>query len=280
METSLFDFQTITISTTEKIKEKYLKDFFYTSLENKNIKNYRSQNILYVYLEESNLYEIILSNSKNSFIFELLVLKYQKIKKGIDAYIFRNFFLIYKDSQFYFYKNVEENFPKEEILFYIKNTLKLTIDNYYTLRVEDIILFEKEFDINKHRTIKSLKKQKSYSFYFYISYLLFLIFCSISYFYYDDLLPKKEIKNKVKIENYFFLSKKINLLNKDIREFKIEVKDLTLNKNRLKLVFYSKKRKNLFLFLRKYENDLSKTYFKFDDNLKAYESKIDVHISK
>lgn len=252
------EFFVLNIDVEEKINSKNIKRFIFTSLEVAKVSDYKKYNILYNYIEELKIYQIILyldslpclnllSNSND----KLVVFSYK-------SYIF-----VYKDSKFYYFFNINYSLSLDEIRQLISNKLKINIKNIIKLNAIQ--------NINPKIEYKNIIKP--YIFSYLTSFFLLSLFCLFTlllFIYFNknekvkpvnknikhfasyeykvlDLINIVKLTNtydllldEVSFENnkytLFLSSKNIDKIHNflDSKVYEVDVKSLTYNKQRQK----------------------------------------------
>lgn len=252
----------ITIQTTQKIKSSNLYNFLTTSIQSNDTILELDDKIFYYYIVESNIYEIYIINTKYEYInLQASIFKYfyKNNTNTTDLFITNDYFVVYKNSKLYFFKeNID--YEIEDIKSFIKYKYKIDIDNTYLINKEQIKLYEEEFLKNNKQTIEFIKPKQSKFIWFYIFYLIVLILLFIIY---NSKTKNKKVlqTNKVVYQiNNNILFDIIKLCN----IYKLQLEKLEY-KNRYSIKLKSNNKKNLNKFLSYYKDKINiKNIYKKD----------------
>ena len=250
----------ITIQTTQKIKSSNLYNFLTTSIQSNDTILELDDKMFYYYIVESNIYEIYIINTKYEYInLQASIFKYfyKNDTNTTDLFITNDYFVVYKNSKLYFFKeNID--YEIEDIKSFIKYKYKIDIDNTYLINKEQIKLYEEEFLKNNKQTIEFIKPKQSKFIWFYIFYLIVLILLFIIY---NSKTKKVPQTNKVVYQiNNNILFDIIKLCN----IYKLQLEKLEY-KNRYSIKLKSNNKKNLNKFLSYYKDKINiKNIYKKD----------------
>jgi len=250
----------ITIQTTQKIKSSNLYNFLTTSIQSNDTILELDDKMFYYYIVESNIYEIYIINTKYEYInLQASIFKYfyKNDTNTTDLFITNDYFVVYKNSKLYFFKeNID--YEIEDIKSFIKYKYKIDIDNTYLINKEQIKVYEEEFLKNNKQTIEFIKPKQSKFIWFYIFYLIVLILLFIIY---NSKTKKVPQTNKVVYQiNNNILFDIIKLCN----IYKLQLEKLEY-KNRYSIKLKSNNKKNLNKFLSYYKDKINiKNIYKKD----------------
>ncbi|HIP12081.1 MAG TPA: hypothetical protein EYG97_03715 [Arcobacter sp.] len=200
-----------TVDVTGEISSKNLKEFIKTSIEIELQENIFEYQVFVSFIQKANKYEIYLYHSP----YKLLILPeifYKKVTKDdttqYQLYICKDFFVVYLNNSFYFYKN-NDNYKYEDILSYISFFYKIDSNEINVYEVS-----QKEFEILKIEYLDGKKESKlnyidfssNNSYKYYLLYLFSIILSVALYFAMgqntkevyvsDDTSALKNIKSK------------------------------------------------------------------------------------
>ncbi|WP_418185086.1 hypothetical protein ACNSOS_09435 [Aliarcobacter vitoriensis] len=279
------------VETSEKIDERYLKNFVLSNLKLKNI-NLNPNNTIYInFIENIKEYQFfIIDNSFKYFEFEAFYSIYQNKKvKGFELFICDDFFVIFKDSSFYYYQKISQNINQDDFLQFLDKKFKIKIEKIHQINSDFLKDLKIEFlkTVPKKYSKEPLKKielKRDFSFYIYVFYIFIVIFCS--YYYYEDSLKVEEkIENIVNIEDikeqYAFRSFEDSFYEilKNIDKNGIVLISFEFRQNMAKIVLNSQKKENINIFLENCKNVFSSS-INFIEDSKTFEATIDVEFSQ
>lgn len=291
---SIENLELIQIEASEEIENKSLKNFIATSLKLKDINLPKNSKVILNYVEELKLYQLILinNNSKNLEIELFYKLLEQYNQKNLVAFLYKNYFLIFKNNKLYYLQKIEENIEITELLNYLYKNFKITPENFITIKSEDLYL--KKDDVLKSKNKNNLNyfnHKKNYSFFIYLFYLFFL-FSIIFYLYINqnthepqntEILDLKSFENDYKFNSFEEKTRKIIFkLNKQ----NLKLISFEFDTNILKIEITSENKDDIYKFLEDKEISFSsssidfvenKNIFKVDFDVKLFEWKIYLH---
>jgi hypothetical protein len=279
----------ISIEVTNKISSKYLNEFIKTSLKTHNISLEPHSKIFIKFIQEANIYEIYIINTliNNPFIMQQIFKSYYKKDNtiSIDIFITKDFFVVYKNKEFYLSKK-NKQYTKNDIINYLKFTYKLQIDNIYMIDDEELKRLKQAF-LNNSYNLEYISFNNHGYIYFLLYFLTSVVF-SAYIFYYQPLKYSKIqsqqpniISNDIKqLQNlkqqYKKLSTKV-IKNKQLSKKIIELFNyLKLNKihitkieykQQLYITIVAKQKKFLYDFLAIYDKKIKIiNLIKLEDN--------------
>lgn len=245
--------KTLTIQTSEKIQKLNIYNFLTTSIQTNNITLDIDDRIFYYYIEESSIYEIYIINTTKQHIItqaDIFKVSYKEDVQSIDLFITSEYFVVYKNTNLYFFKE-NKNYAIDDILSFIKYKYKIKINNINIVNENQIKTYENDFLNNNGTYLKFSKEDKSNSFYYFI---LYIVFISFSFIYYNSTLQTNQIKiNKIEYEtNKDIIYDIVKLCNKN----KIQIQKL-MYQNKYYMQISSKSKKNIDKFLTYYKNQIT-----------------------
>jgi len=284
------DILIVDFETSEKIDEKYLKSFILSNLKLKNIALNPNDTIYINFIENINEYQIfIVDNSFLFFEFEVFSLYKNKENAKFELFICEDFFVIFKNSHFYYYQKISENINQDDFLQFLNKKFKIQINNIHQINKEMLETLKSEFlkiVPKKHskEPLKKLELKINLSFYIYIFYILIVIFCV--FYYYEnsikidekgqDIVNIEEIKSKFVFSSF---EERFYEILENIDKNKLELISFEFRQNRAKIVVNHKNKDNINLFLESCKNVISSS-INFLDDSKSFEATIDVEFSK
>jgi len=236
----------LSVDVTDKISPKHLNSFIKTSLETANQQIEQNSKIFISYIDNANIYEIyhIKTTSQNIYlIYQIFDYNYiNNYTNSIDLYITKEYFIVYKDSKFYFAKK-NNNYQTTDIIRYINFHYKLDIDNTTILDNTQLLSLKEQFINSNIPPYNYINFSSNNEFKYYIYYIVSILFISFSLYIYNT--------------NHYHNSNKIDIQNK-----------LTTIKNRYKyLKNYQIKKQYKVKELIKFLNYL-KIYHIYTTNIK------------
>ena len=290
---STYDIKNLFIPVSFEIDKKSLKKFIKTSLELNKINHKTSDKTYAFYLTESKQYQILVySNEFTNNIFEIFKLNSSSITQeyAFDLYVCKDFFTIYKDNCFYCYQELKQDFTQDELRTYIKNTLKVDIENIYEINTKKIDYLRNEFkNIDLESNFINVNRNTKEGFLVYIIYLFLLVGSVQIYREYKayevnehssnnidrNKLEYKESLNKLRYKPFY---KNYESLISNIKKHKIKLISMSYEDKIIKLSISSIKKDKLFDFLNLYKNQISSNLISFDKIKKLYKCTTDVKI--
>lgn len=283
---SIENLELIQIEASEEIENKSLKNFIATSLKLKDINLPKNSKVILNYVEELKLYQLILinNNSKNLEIELFYKLLEQYNQKNLVAFLYKNYFLIFKNNKLYYLQKIEENIKITELLNYLYKNFKITPENFITIKSEDLYL--KKDDVLKSKNKNNLNyfnHKKNYSFFIYLFYLFFL-FSIIFYLYINqnthepqntEILDLKSFENDYKFNSFEEKTRKIIFkLNKQ----NLKLISFEFDTNILKIEITSENKDDIYKFLEDKEISFSSSSIDFVENKNIFKVDFDVKL--
>ncbi len=283
---SIENLELIQIEASEEIENKSLKNFIATSLKLKDINLPKNSKVILNYVEELKLYQLILinNNSKNLEIELFYKLLEQYNQKNLVAFLYKNYFLIFKNNKLYYLQKIEENIEITELLNYLYKNFKITPENFITIKSEDLYL--KKDDVLKSKNKNNLNyfnHKKNYSFFIYLFYLFFL-FSIIFYLYINqnthepqntEILDLKSFENDYKFNSFEEKTRKIIFkLNKQ----NLKLISFEFDTNILKIEITSENKDDIYKFLEDKEISFSSSSIDFVENKNIFKVDFDVKL--
>jgi hypothetical protein len=182
-----------------------------------------------------------------------------------ELFILDDFFLIYKNQQFYFIKQ-NKNYDLEDIKSYIKFKYKINIKNHHYINNNLLTQYSDKFINDKDTKMMLFNNLKSSnSYYVYLLYIV-LISVVLSYIYLNNMTTKEIIIKKPIV--YETNDNKINEILNKINQYNISLEKIIYDK-KYTLFISSKSKKKIYEFLNLYKKQLEikdfskekKTYF-------------------
>jgi len=239
--------QSFLIKVDEEIDKKHIKKFIYTQIQSQNMALDNHSQIHYNYIPKINSYQIsvIDTNKKNILLepFVLDVLYLNEKKHTLDLYLCEDFFAFYEHGSLVFFKEIDSQSDKADIVKYVNQTFNVAVNNI--IKVDNMTLenYKKEYELkgDTFPKYKYLSKHSNRSAIYYLSYLAVVISAFLFYFFnvftQNSIEISKNIKN-IKLEQV----KKdyLNLLEKYEDNQKVTPSLITLfnllDKNAIKLI--------------------------------------------
>lgn len=283
------------IDVSEKIDSKNLKEFILSSFELNNITYNQNDSVYVNYLIEPNQYQIIIIDNKyKNAIFQIFELLYsQNTNKNIesfDLYLCEDFFCIYKNSQFYYYQNIELNLPVEEFVSFIGKKFGTKIDNFKEVNKKELEELKKDYlEKNKKTSLKKINLKNSYAFIYYLLYL-FLLIPIFMYFYINEenrvSLQKVDDNQSISIEQFKesitfkSIENDYKILLERINKYHLKIVLFEYKNNSFKIVINSKVKNDLYSFFSEYKKNLISSNIKYIEDKNLYEAVVYVRFFK
>jgi hypothetical protein len=286
---------------TEKIKPQYINEFVSTTLTKNKIIFDDNTYFWYKFIENSKRYEIYtLQTSSNRFITPPQILNnfYDKTKeKGIDLFILKDFFALYKYGKMYCFKSFT-NSSYEDIKIYVEQTYNLSLTNTYTIdntQFEELKNLYNQNNINQpNSNFIKLKKNNTFMFFNIFIILCILIFSYITYTKFNHLSnnSKQELSsikkkyNKLKEQsktsltktNHKKITQKLIAIFKSIKSENLTTKDIVYLKNKVKLSLQHKNKHKLLNFLTIYKKNITIEKIEFLEKKDIYNMVVSIAI--
>jgi len=284
------DILIVDFETSEKIDEKYLKNFVLSNLKLKNITLNPNDTIYINFIENINEYQIfIVDNSFLFFEFEVFSLYKNKENSKFELFIYEDFFAIFKNSHFYYYQKISENINQDDFLQFLNKKFKVQINNIHQINKEMLETLKSEFlkiVPKKHskEPLKKLELKINLSFYIYIFYILIVVFCAFYYYKNSIKIDEKEqdIVNIEEIKSKFVFSsfeERFYEILENIDKNKLELISFEFRQNRAKIVVNHKDKDNINLFLESCKNAISSSINFLEDSA-SFEATIDIEFNE
>lgn len=274
------EIKSFNINVSEKIKDTNFSNFISTSLNLNNFETTKNDFLHVIFIEEILQYQILIFPQHNKIpIFQIFEQLYSNKTDLItfDLYITNNFFCLYKNRKIYYYQNLESKIINEELLDYLSKKFNQEINNYKFFTELNLKELEvKYLKQNKKNSIKNFNQKNNFSFKLYLIYLI-IIFSTIFIF-----KEKNQIEENPKIENNFndlkneylfnYFYSDFDNLNNLLRKYNLSLKLLDYKDNKIKLIFTSNSKPNIYAFLENIKNRLISQQIIFIENENIFES--------
>lgn len=273
------------LEVSEKIENKYLKNFVLANLKLKNISANQKDTLYINYLENTKEYQVfILPRNYDFFEFEALYSSKNENFKGFELFICDEFFVIFEASKLFYMQRMKQNVKEEDFVEFLNKKFKIKIEKLRTINEEELNFLKEEF-LNKKISNKTdfikISLAKDYSFFFYIFYLLLVFY--FSYYYYEKNLKIEEKVQKVSYEEikkrYHFnsFSDNFNKILEDINKNNLKLIYFEFKQNRARIILSSKNKEDINKFLEATSKLLSSS-ISFEEESNIFEALIDVEI--
>lgn len=282
------------IDVSEKIEDKNLKDFIFTSLKLKNI-TYTNQDKLAVnFISQINQYQIFLLNKKFDFlefqIFESLYENKNFVDDIYDLYVSDDFFILYKNALPYYFQKITNEININEFIEFLNRKFNINISSFNRInnkRFEELsALYKSKKDKSSFKFI-NIKNNHSF-----MIYLLFLVFLISIFFSFILNFENEILKEEIKVNQSFFIEEmknkyKFESVEKNIRPLFLSFEKYELNlikmefeEKSLNIVFESVDKNHIYSFLEEYKNIVINSSIKYLEDKKTYEVGLNVQIFK
>ena len=253
-----YDFESILLEPSEKIDQKAIKNYIFTSLSLNNIE-IENKRVFYTYLYFSNSIQVFITKmGYDSFVFEHLQPLSLKSNSDTTIFICDEFFAVYYKTQFYYYKKLNTQIKQDDIKEFVSKKLALTDISIKTIdekRLNELL--------NKKQKIKSSIKSISKSskgLYSYLVYLLVVILFFVGYISYkESKIKNQNIKTKKEQEEKILAMKKsirytsikpfLQRVMSNIDKNSIKIESLTYENKTLKFRLISATKANINQFV-------------------------------
>ena len=293
--------QIVSINVTEEINSKYLKQFLKTTLENNNINNDNNTYITHTFIENLNLYEILILKSDNeNFIVDIDIFsKYYSlntINNTTDLFITNNFFVIYRNKKLFIFKYFAKQSTLNDINLYIQQTYKITLDNIYNItnkefnHLKQLYINDKSY-INMNSFYKINTNNISSLFFTYL-FICTVLFGGFLYNIYVNKYTKLnyklqniETKYKVLLQQHNDkhkytspISSEIINLFKYLKLEHIKLKAIIYEKNKIKAILLHKNKKNLLDILTIYNQKIKVNKIDYIKDKLLYKMEVEIEV--
>ena len=286
------DINVVDIEVTEKIDDRYLKNFIFSNLKLKNISLENSEKLYINYLEYAKEYQVFLVNSQFSFFdYEVFYSYYENRDfEGFELLICSNFFVIFKDKRFFYYQKINQDLNQDDFVKFLNKKFNINISSIKVVSKDEFEKLKKDFihkNQNKNHNkninkvgLKYIDLKSNFSFYMYILYIFSILFFGY-YFYntYFNIVEKKEeiidfeaIKSKIAFNSF---EEKFYVISKNIDKNRLVLDSFDYRHDTAKIVVSSSNKQNIDKFLESCENVISSSTH-FIEESKIFEATIDV----
>lgn len=275
----------VSVSTTEEIHKKYIKEFLRTNIQNSNLQITSNSRLFYSFFYESKIYEIyfIKDYTKKSIIPASVFYEIHD-EKYIELFVTERYFVVFKHGELALFKDINDVTSNNEILNFIKQRYQIDIHKIHTIDSAKLKDIQQKYILNKDKKepqLLSLKKDKSITYLF--SFIIFVLLIPIIHFnfFYDENKNSKNLQKKISIleKKYSNMinnknSKKTNQIITTLSNIKsfngLILKTFILNKNKLHIFLESTKRINLINFTEQYNTSIKIDKINFNPHDKKY----------
>ena len=277
----------ISKSVSEPINQQYLEAFLQTAIEGQGI-SFKSDSLVHhTFLPNSNHYEILIIEEKQPIlpsIFSVLYAINNYDKNKTDLFICDDFFTLYQNGKFQFFKSTEPSLNINDIKNYIKQYYKIEVDNTFTINKKQIENIKRQYvqNINKVEQLKFDKLSNSKSGIYFICYLVLLL--GIFYFNSSNNKPNTIVNNK-QLQNAKLEYTKLLQQNEDnkksipqlvdffyqVNNYHIKLLNLKVDKNKIFATLQHKDKIRLLDFLDLYKKRPLLKHISFNESLKKYD---------
>lgn len=282
------------IDVSEKIEDKNLKDFIFTSLKLKNIPYTNQDKLAVNFVSQINQYQIFLLNKKFDFlefqIFESLYENKDFVDDIYDLYICDDFFILYKNAIPYYFQRITNEINSNEFIEFLNRKFNIDISSFNRI---DSTRFEELKNLYKTKkdrfSFKFINIKNNHSFMIYLLFLVFLISIFFSFIlnFENEILKKEEkinqsisfdeLKNKYKFES---VEKNIRPLFLAFEKYELNLIKMEFEEKSLNIVFESVDKNHIYSFLEEYKNIVINSSIKYLEDKKTYEVGLNVQISE
>ena len=282
------------IDVSEKIEDKNLKDFIFTTLKLKNI-TYTNQDKLAVnFISQINQYQIFILDKKFDFlefqIFESLYENKNFAEDIYDLYVCDDFFILYKNGYAYYFQKVINEINISEFIEFLNRKFDINISSFNRIDSKRFEQLKNLYKTKKDRfSFKFINIKNNHSFKIYLFFLIFLISIFFSFILnFKNEIPKEEekinqsfsieeIKNKYKFES---IEKKIRPFFLSFEKYELNLIKMEFEEKSLKIVIEAIDKKVIYSFLEEYKDIVINSSIRYLEDKKTYEVGLNVQISE
>lgn len=282
------------IDVSEKIEDKNLKDFIFTSLKLKNIPYTNQDKLTVNFISQINQYQIFLLNKKFDFLeFQIFESLYEN-KNFVDdiyaLYVCDDFFILYKNALPYYFQRITNEINSSEFIDFLNRKFNINISNFNRIDSKKFEELSSLYKTKKDRfSFKFINIKNNHSFMIYLLFLVFLIsiFFSFIFNFENEILKEEikinqnfsieEIKNKYKFES---VEKNIRPLFLSFEKYELNLIKMEFEEKSLNIVFESVGKNHIYSFLEEYKNIVINSSIKYLEDKKTYEVGLNVQIFK
>lgn len=279
---SIENIDIIDIEASEEIEKKSLKDFISTSLKLKNINLTKDSKVILNYIKELKIYQLLLfQNVSTNLEIELFFELIKDNQKEFISFIYKKYFLIFKNNKIYYIQKIDETLNYIEFLEYLNKLFKINNESFITINQEEL----HKNNISKQSKVEYFNLKNDNSFYFYILYISTIIFISI-FFYINNIeensnkeviIDTKIVENSYKFNSFEQEAKKLFL---NLEKYNLSIVSLNFEEDILKMEIFSLTKDEIHNFLEDKNFVFIESSIDFIENQNLYKAIIDVKIFK
>ncbi len=279
---SIENIDIIDIEASEEIEKKSLKDFISTSLKLKNINLTKDSKVVLNYIKELKIYQLLLfQNVSTNLEIELFFELIKDNQKEFISFIYKKYFLIFKNNKIYYIQKIDETLNYIEFLEYLNKLFKINNESFITINQEEL----HKNNISKQSKVEYFNLKNDNSFYFYILYISTIIFISI-FFYINNIeensnkeviIDTKIVENSYKFNSFEQEAKKLFL---NLEKYNLSIVSLNFEEDILKMEIFSLTKDEIHNFLEDKNFVFIESSIDFIENQNLYKAIIDVKIFK
>jgi len=242
----------IEIESTEEINSKNIDKFILTNLKLQNIDFQRDSKIIYTYISNLSLYQLILYNDACP---EFL---YFKSLHTNEVFINKDYVVVYKNNKFFYYQKIENNILASNVVTFLKQRLQL--DDLHVTNVN-------EASIDKNKKYNIIKPIKTYSFRYFIIYFFILLFIFSSFNFNikkektDFNNIKRSAANLKKQLLFYSISEELKKIYTFANITENKIVQIILTNSKIKIETESKNKKNIYTFFNKLDKNSIENIF-------------------
>jgi len=288
--------QSFSIKVTEQIHNKYLLDFLRTSIISQKITLTKKTKFYFQFIASAFSYEIIVfeANSQDTFL-EPFVFSSLCDTKGIELFITKEYFSLFKGKKLLLYKKIE-NILQEDIQTYIEQLYKMKIDKVTILDTVKSQLAKDTFlnsSLKDTFTFYSVHKDHSFSiFLVFISFVsmifILLLYSLYNHNYNTNAITKTTTKYDKGYKKLYGLYNEINkrAINKTLKFISycknsdILIDKINYKHSKLFIELKDKSQKKILKVVKNYEKNIEISSILYDNSLKIYKVAIVLDVKK
>ncbi|MGP2657034.1 hypothetical protein ACOJTA_08320 [Malaciobacter sp. WC5094] len=269
------DFKTLDFDSKEKIKSNNLKDFIFTSLLLHDEESYENKTIYINPLFKSNKYQVFLcSDEFTKFFFEAFTSFCTS--KEETLVISKNFFCVYIEKKFYYFKELEYELSPNKIEDFIFTYLGIRIKKIVNINHNELDEIYGKYSNNKSKTtLININRKTNHSLLYFITYLISLLFFAYGFYFYSQIEQDKNIQKQKqaqiiklneKRKRMYFKSfhKDFTLFNEYLRDNNLNLITFKYKGKNYTFSISSKAKKPIFDFLNTYKKQIVSSNLKLN----------------
>ncbi len=254
-----------------------LKNFINTNLLLNNVFIESLNKIYLFYISEIKTYQILVADDSFDISYLECFRTNCTSNKNI-LFVCKNYCILYKNKKPYFFQKNTQQINKDEINRFIESKLSISIDEIKEFDDESLFsLIDNYKKSNFKAILKDFNKTKDGFLAIYIVYI-FTILAFLFYFtIYGSVNSKVIVKPKeITYPKMQYFSKDYNLILENLNKNKLKVKSFLYENKKIKLLFTSTNKENIYRFLIEFKNSINNSAVTYIKEKKLYECEIGI----